>query len=1160
MKIESVRFKNINSLAGDFAIDFTHPVLTDSGLFLITGPTGSGKSTILDAIAYALYGRTPRQKSISQSENEIMSRDFAECSAQVTFEHDGVRYIATCEQKRKNGATPFAQATRRLERISTGEKSELLANNATAVKAQITEITGMPEVGDFCRCMLLAQGQFSRFLTMPETERATLLSTITQTGNYLTIGELVQERVRQAKQNVENLHEEATLPQEQRAALENAIARQSGEEEKLAEGLDACKASLNWIEEDATRRQGLAQAQAKSRAADAAKEAFTTSGKAARLQNALRAAEIEPTEKRCKELEHEYRAVEKQFAETQQQLNALAPQLKEAETARQNAEQAANQDLPELEKNRKKVQQELRPAEQRLAEAQARAEEQDKQVAKAGKDKEAAEKALASTAQDIDKLNTEQREREKELKGLVHCVQLGDAMADIKVCNHAWGTHEDFCNTPLEDTDILKERVAALKREKEAILGGHPAQHYQQLAAKLESLRQGSLLLQELRRKHAETEQKRQSAEAALVKLEEQLAAAAKQLEICSRNEKNLRELASNQELLDECYRKFCSGEYKVCPCCGSSTPGHRHSVGETELQEAESVARAAKNQLDDLQKRHNKQETEFQTAVQRMADLEADISQRELNATTALQELQMEQVPDDLTQRIEKARQAAEQGAALCGQLALAEDHLATATARDALHEALRPFTAALPATFAESSALLKTLEADAQKYKTLSQAQQKCSTRLEELGKTQKTQQATASSAAGEYCKIKAGADQLLADCEKQKAALAAKWGGKTANQLDEQYAAEETKLRQMLDSARKNCGNLQQKHTELLTRKQEQENLLKQKHAYMEEKAKKLDGLLAEHHFCDIAAYQAAWLPTAERDALLREQKDLRETALAAAANAEAFAKTLQEHRAKKTSDDDKETLLKRRSEIDSALNELRNALQKNKTELELDNRNLEKNRHILAERKELLQTAERWKLLYDILGGSKEGFQKYAQSITFDALIASANAHLRRLCPRFILMQDRAKGMLGLNVIDLCLSDTHARSVSNLSGGETFIVSLALALGLSGLTNSRVSIDTLFMDEGFGSLDPENLRRVIEVLEQLKQDGKLIGIITHVEGLKDQFPPDCNIQVEKLGNTGYSTLNQENPAVSAKPASPADRGSTPTRRGRKKKNAE
>ena len=85
MKILNLRFKNLNSLSGEWAIDFTAPEYVGDGIFAITGPTGAGKSTILDAICLALYGRTPRIKSISKSGNEIMSRQTGECFAEVTF-------------------------------------------------------------------------------------------------------------------------------------------------------------------------------------------------------------------------------------------------------------------------------------------------------------------------------------------------------------------------------------------------------------------------------------------------------------------------------------------------------------------------------------------------------------------------------------------------------------------------------------------------------------------------------------------------------------------------------------------------------------------------------------------------------------------------------------------------------------------------------------------------------------------------------------------------------------------------------------------------------------------------------------------------------------------------------------------------------------------
>ena len=92
MKIIELRFKNINSLYGEWLIDFTNPEYISNGIFALTGPTGSGKSTILDAVCLALYGRTPRLNRITKSENEIMSRQTGECFSEVTFESQEGRF------------------------------------------------------------------------------------------------------------------------------------------------------------------------------------------------------------------------------------------------------------------------------------------------------------------------------------------------------------------------------------------------------------------------------------------------------------------------------------------------------------------------------------------------------------------------------------------------------------------------------------------------------------------------------------------------------------------------------------------------------------------------------------------------------------------------------------------------------------------------------------------------------------------------------------------------------------------------------------------------------------------------------------------------------------------------------------------------------------
>jgi len=166
---------------------------------------------------------------------------------------------------------------------------------------------------------------------------------------------------------------------------------------------------------------------------------------------------------------------------------------------------------------------------------------------------------------------------------------------------------------------------------------------------------------------------------------------------------------------------------------------------------------------------------------------------------------------------------------------------------------------------------------------------------------------------------------------------------------------------------------------------------------------------------------------------------------------------------------------------------------------------------------------------WAKLNEMLG-SREGdtFSKFAQGITLDQLINLANQHLNRLSSRYILQRGtKEKSLLDIEVIDGYQGDV-IRPVSTLSGGESFIISLALALGLSELASQKISIDSLFLDEGFGTLDEESLDTALNALTLLQSSGKMVGVISHVEALKERIPLQIKV-IPKGDGTSYLELN-------------------------------
>jgi len=221
MKILQLRFKNINSLAGNQELDFTKPEFTETGIFAITGKTGSGKSSILDAISLALYGKTPRV-DVTGSSNDVMTHGERDCFSEIVFESNGKKWKAAWKQElSKNGNL------KQIERSIADENDKIIADKVSEASKKIVEILGF-DFEQFTKVILLAQGSFTAFLQADKSEKGELLEQITGTKIYGEISKKVFEKNKLENQKLEKIGLELDaikiLSEEEIQKLQNEIA------------------------------------------------------------------------------------------------------------------------------------------------------------------------------------------------------------------------------------------------------------------------------------------------------------------------------------------------------------------------------------------------------------------------------------------------------------------------------------------------------------------------------------------------------------------------------------------------------------------------------------------------------------------------------------------------------------------------------------------------------------------------------------------------------------------------------------------------------------------------------------------------------------------------------------------------------------------------
>ncbi len=1005
MKILKIAFKNINSLRGEHEIDFTQEPFLQNSLFAITGPTGSGKTTILDVISLALFNHVPRLGKMSTNEvlkkGAILTRNQEDANAQITYQCNQGIFTSRWEiSTNRNGNLRDYH----MELINT-VSNEILDLKKSDVPGKNEELIGL-NYDQFIKSVVLAQGEFAKFLQVPKKERGALLEKITGTDIYRRIGIEVFLRNKERAKEIDAKRAKIETFREQLLEEDTFTAKQK-EAETLSETQQQLKHTIEQLTKEIELKKKL---QAEER-------------------------ELQKTQKELSEVVALQENFEKEKGDA----------LKHHEAIQLFAEEL-NQ-WQSLQEKQKEKQAEITKASEALETAKAQRERLTQQISEQFK--------LTVTPTDF----SEKMERYKaEVRALID---------ERNALRTAFETSKNPLQTAAKDFDLhldlkdlkgfeaaLQEKFTKTKTAYAALenrfdlKNASVAERLATIQSKLKNIRaaeKAHTALSTLRSQLKERNEEYVSLQKQQAPLPEEIKQLKQQIELkeaqYTAKQKTL-EVAQLQKQLED-YRKDLQNN-EPCPLCGSlDHPFAAH------IPQEENGLKAAVLQLEHELKTLNKELVTKESSLQ-----------------------QLTQQTQQFEERIK----------------VLDEELSAQQTTFDAQFKNLMQSKGSAP--FNELELQLEQQE--------------------QELNSAEKLQQ---------NIKILAQIQQQTIDLK-----VLLSEGKEKAMAIAELYPAIknfEQEVSQIETSWNRNEQTANQQQQLLKAAKEAERDLTKSlKHLTVS-----LLDQLKDKGYASIedalqkrlnAATAQTWKQELEKineDALRLKtllNKLIEEIQILTDSASEAPLEKLQEQHQEQT-----ETL----QQNEHLASDLSRQLLNHKD-------NLEQIRKLQKQIDQELKDGEHWLILNKLIGDANGNkFNDFAQDLTLAQLLQLANKCLKHLTDRYQIDQPADDEDDSLVAIDEHMGGQR-RSIKTLSGGETFILSLALALALSDLASRNIEINSLFIDEGFGTLDPETLDQTLDTLEVLQaESSKMIGVISHVDSLKERIA--TQIQLTQNGQ-GYSSL--------------------------------